>query len=205
MPRPRDSVPPQPPGANSALAWCSGPRPPREPRQAHEPLSALPSARPKSRQQPHPECRAPQPADQARRKRRMTPPTNPAPPTSAQRAATNHPSPTPKTNGTSPPSHHPPPPRRPTTHSKADVATVCDDVLQAGQTHKAVPGVDDSMEVCPAHLDDWGHHVNEQADGINQTLEQMRAQHASTCTTAAPGLRLDSRMTAAQGGPHTPG
>jgi hypothetical protein len=75
---------------------------------------------------------------------------------------------------------------------------VCDNILQAGQSHKEILGMADSLDVFPDYLDNWGHHAKEQADDIHQRLEWMRAQHATTCTTTPSGLQLGSRMTAAQ-------
>jgi hypothetical protein len=54
------------------------------------------------------------------------------------------------------------------------------------------------MLVFPAYLVNWAHHVEQQAEGIHQRLEQMRAQHATSCATTTIGLQLNSRITAAQ-------
>ena len=75
---------------------------------------------------------------------------------------------------------------------------MCDNILRTGKTDMAVLGVADSMLVFPAYLVNWAHHVQEQAEGIHQTLEQMRAQHAASCTATTTGLQLNPRLTAAQ-------
>ena len=126
--------------------------------------------------------------------RLFTSPPHRPPPKNTSNASNHEPTPTPNKNDERPKTP-PQTSKRPVVHSKAEVMAVCDDALRADQPLEAVLDAHQSMDVHPARLDDWAHHVEDQAHDVDGTLDTVHAQHATAATKAtATGLQSNTRL-----------